>query len=42
MLNNYSLATSSWDDKEIDAIKSVIKKDIYTMGNSVVKFENDF
>ena len=42
MTNSYPLATSTWDDKELDAIQSVINKDIYTMGDSVKQFEEDF
>lgn len=39
---NYKLASSSWDEKELQAIQSVIDKDMYTMGNSVKQFEEDF
>lgn len=38
----YELASSSWDEKEIQAIQDVIKRDCYTMGNSVKQFEADF
>jgi dTDP-4-amino-4,6-dideoxygalactose transaminase len=38
----YPLASSTWDEKEIQAIQSVIDKDIYTMGESVAAFEADF
>ena len=41
-MNNYPLATSTWDDKELQAIQSVIDKDSYTMGDSVAQFEQDF
>jgi len=41
-VSNYSLATSTWDDKELQAIQSVIDRDSYTMGNSVRQFEEDF
>jgi CDP-6-deoxy-D-xylo-4-hexulose-3-dehydrase len=41
-MSNYPLATSTWDDKELQAIKSVIEKDIYSMGDSVAQFEQDF
>ncbi len=41
-MNEYKLASSTWDQKELDAIQSVINKDIYTMGSSVKKFENNF
>ena len=42
MTNSYPLATSTWDEKELNAIQSVIDKDIFTMGNSVKQFEEDF
>lgn len=38
----YPLATSTWDDAELQAIKNVIAKDMYTMGEYVQSFENDF
>ena len=38
----YPLASSTWDEKEINAIQSVIAKDMYTMGESVKQFEIDF
>ena len=41
-MNNYPLATSAWDDKELQAIQSVIDRDSYTMGDSVAQFEQDF
>jgi len=37
-----SLATSSWDEKEIEAIHRVISSDRFTMGQEVLKFEKDF
>lgn len=39
---NYPLATSTWDEKELAAIQSVIDKDMYTMGDSVKQFEENF
>jgi len=42
MTNSYPLATSTWDEKELDAIQSVIEREVYTMGESVAKFEQDF
>jgi CDP-6-deoxy-D-xylo-4-hexulose-3-dehydrase len=42
MTNNYPLATSTWDEKELEAIQSVINRDMYTMGESVAQFEKDF
>lgn len=41
-MKNYKLASSTWDEKELDAIQSVIDKDMYTMGNSVKQFEENF
>jgi CDP-4-dehydro-6-deoxyglucose reductase, E1 len=41
-MSNYPLATNTWDEKEIQAIQSVIKRDIYTMSDSVEQFERDF
>jgi CDP-6-deoxy-D-xylo-4-hexulose-3-dehydrase len=41
-MTNYPLATSTWDEKELQAIQSVIDKDMYTMGDSVKQFEEDF
>lgn len=41
-MKQYKLASSTWDNKELDAIQSVIDKDMYTMGNSVRQFENNF
>jgi len=41
-VSNYPLATSTWDDKELQAIQSVIDKDNYSMGDSVAQFEQDF
>lgn len=38
----YELASSSWDNKEIEAIQDVIRRDCYTMGKSVHQFEEDF
>ncbi|ANW96819.1 pyridoxamine 5-phosphate oxidase [Wenyingzhuangia fucanilytica] len=38
----YSLASSTWDDKEIKAINKVIDSDMYTMGKGVQKFEEEF
>tara|TARA_B110000211_G_scaffold200818_1_gene232037 strand:- start:5664 stop:6821 length:1158 start_codon:yes stop_codon:yes gene_type:complete len=38
----YQLASSTWDNKELEAIQSVIDKDMYSMGESVKQFEGDF
>lgn len=39
---NYKLASSTWDEKELKAIQSTIDKDMYSMGDSVKQFEEDF
>lgn len=41
-MNTYPLASSSWDQKELQAIQRVIDSGIYTMGNNVAQFEKDF
>jgi CDP-6-deoxy-D-xylo-4-hexulose-3-dehydrase len=41
-IENYCLASSTWDEKEINAIKNVIQSNMYTMGNYVNQFENEF
>ena len=41
-MTKYPLATSTWDDKEIDAINTVIASDMYTMGKHVQQFEEEF
>ena len=38
----YPLASSTWDEKEIEAIQGVIAKDMYTMGAGVKQFEENF
>jgi dTDP-4-amino-4,6-dideoxygalactose transaminase len=38
----YPLATSTWDDKEIAAIQSVIDKGHYSMGEMVQSYEKEF
>jgi CDP-6-deoxy-D-xylo-4-hexulose-3-dehydrase len=38
----YPLASSTWDEKEIEAINGVIAKDMYTMGDGVKQFEENF
>ena len=42
MTFRFPLATSSWDQSEIDAIHRVISSDFYTMGNEVITFEKQF
>ena len=38
----YPLATSSWDNEEVEAINEVIASGRYTMGKRVEQFENEF
>lgn len=38
----YKLASSTWDEKELNAIQSVIGRDMFTMGKSVQEFEENF
>jgi len=39
---NYSLASSTWDDKELSAIQTVIDSDMFTMGKHVAEYEKQF
>lgn len=41
-MSHYPLATNTWDERELEAIQSVIDKNMYSMGESVQQFENDF
>ena len=36
----YSLASSTWDEKELASIQRVIESGNYSMGNEVIKFES--
>jgi len=38
----YKLATSTWDNKEIEAIQKVIDSDIYSMSKCVELYESEF
>ena len=38
----YPLASNSWGEEEIEAIHSVIESDMYTMGEKVKQFEQEF
>lgn len=38
----YSLASSTWDKKEYQAIQSVIDSDMYSMGKCVAQYEQNF
>lgn len=42
MENFYPLATSSWDELEVEAIHKVIKTGMYTMGAHVAQYEKEF
>ncbi|MEZ8302249.1 DegT/DnrJ/EryC1/StrS family aminotransferase [Vibrio splendidus] len=42
VMTNYSLASSTWDDKEYSAIQRVIDSDMFTMGKEVAQYEKDF
>jgi CDP-6-deoxy-D-xylo-4-hexulose-3-dehydrase len=41
-MTKYSLASTTWDEQEIDAINDVIKSGMYTMGERVMAFEDEF
>lgn len=41
-MTKYSLASSTWDENEINAIQEVIAKDSFTMGEKVAQFEKNF
>ena len=41
-MSNYSLASSTWDEKELAAIQTVIDSDMFTMGEHVAQYEHDF
>jgi CDP-6-deoxy-D-xylo-4-hexulose-3-dehydrase len=42
MSKPYPLATATWDQKELDAIQSVIASGMYSMGQRVAQFEREF
>lgn len=42
MKSNYPLASSSWDDEEIGAIKEVVDGGMFSMGSHVREFETSF
>src|SRR5690606_7151513 len=42
MTIRFPLATSSWDNKELDALQRVIASDHYSMGDEVANFEIQF
>jgi CDP-4-dehydro-6-deoxyglucose reductase, E1 len=39
---NYPLASSSWNEAEVNAMQKVINTGNFTMGSSVMQFENEF
>lgn len=39
---NYPLASSTWDQKELDAIQKVIDSNMFTMGKHVFEYEKQF
>ena len=39
---NYPLATTTWDEKEVDALEEVIASQNFTMGDKVKQFEKEF
>jgi len=41
-MTTYSLASSTWDEKELNAIQTVIDSDMFTMGKHVAQYEQDF
>lgn len=41
-MNTYSLASSSWDHLELEAIQTVIDSGMFTMGNHVASYEKMF
>lgn len=41
-MTNYSLASSTWNEKELDAIQRVIDSNMFTMGKHVEQYEQDF
>jgi len=42
MTSRYQLATSSWDNKELEAIQKVIDSDMFSMSEYVTQFEREF
>lgn len=41
-MTNYSLASSTWNEKEYSAIQRVIESDMFSMGKEVAQYEHDF
>ncbi len=42
MIVKHPLATTTWDEEELDAIYKVIKSGMFTMGEYVLEFEQRF
>jgi len=42
VVENYPLASSTWDEKELDAIQKVIDSNMFTMGKYVIEYEKKF
>ena len=42
MDSRYPLASTTWDNSEINAINKVINSGVYSMGKLVFEFENQF
>ena len=38
----YKLASSTWDDKEVQALHAVIESNMFSMGDKVKQYENEF
>jgi dTDP-4-amino-4,6-dideoxygalactose transaminase len=41
-MTSYSLASSTWNEKEYSAIQRVIESDMFSMGKEVAQYEQDF
>jgi dTDP-4-amino-4,6-dideoxygalactose transaminase len=41
-MTKYALASSTWDERELQAIQQVIESDMFTMGRHVAEYEHDF
>lgn len=41
-MSNYSLASSTWDERELNAIQKVINSNMFTMGKHVAEYEKQF
>ncbi len=39
---NYPLASTTWDEREYEALQRVIESGIFTMGKKVAEFEQEF